>query len=100
MASEDVLKRAEDWLRTGAKHSVVGLIHDLAAEVRTLRARAEAAEQLAVWVARKGVMVGHDECVRPCVWFDVHRGVEHDGTDAGILAALRGAMGGDGGPDA
>lgn len=37
MASDDVLERAEDWLRTGANHSVVGLIHDLAAEVRELR---------------------------------------------------------------
>lgn len=55
--------------------------------------RCESAEQLAVWVARKGVMVGHDECLRPCVWFDVHRGVEHDGTDADLLRALKEASG-------
>lgn len=62
-------------------------------EINELEDLLEAAEQLAVWVARKGVMVGHDECMRPCVWFDVHRGVEHDGTDADLLRALKEASG-------
>lgn len=53
-----------------------------------------------VWAVRKGVMVGHYECLRPCIWFDVHRGVEYDGTDADLLRALKeasdAAMGGEG----
>lgn len=42
-----------------------------------------------VWAVRQGVMVGHDENLRTCVWFDVHRGVECDGTPESICRAVR-----------
>ena len=44
-----------------------------------------------VWSVRKGVTVSHDENLRPCVWFDVHRGVECDGTPESICRAVRSA---------
>lgn len=46
-----------------------------------------------VWAVRQGVMVSHDENLRPCVWFDVHRGVECDGTPESICRAVREARG-------
>lgn len=75
--------------------TILGAVEKLIEENATERAARESAEKLAVWAVRNGVMVGHDECMRPCIWFDVHRGVEYDGTDAGILAVLRRALEGE-----
>jgi hypothetical protein len=61
---------------------------DRDAEIERLRADL-------VWSVRKGVMVSHDENLRPCVWFDVHRGVECDGTPDSICRAVREARDGD-----
>lgn len=54
-----------------------------------LRAEIERLRADLVWSVRKGVMVSHDENLRPCVWFDVHRGVECDGTPDSICRAVR-----------
>lgn len=62
-------------------------VADLDAEIERLRADL-------VWSVRKGVMVSHDENLRPCVWFDVHRGVECDGTPESICRAVREARDG------
>ena len=61
---------------------------DLRAQIEKLRADL-------VWSVRKGVMVSHDENLRPCVLFDVYRGVECDGTPDSICRAVREARDGE-----
>lgn len=89
MASEDVLHRYAAMLLSGgsSRTADAAMMEALAAEVRELRADL-------VWSVRKGVMVSHDENLRPCVWLDVHRGVECDGTPESICRAVREARDG------
>lgn len=71
------------------------LIADLRERIADRDAEIERLRVDLVWAVRQGVMVGHDENLRPCVWFDVHRGVEYDGTSDAICRVVRSARTGE-----
>lgn len=69
-----------------------------------LEARIAELERMVVWAVRHGASEGYDGSSWPCIWYSAverHRDVlcsreqsiGHDGTPAGILAALKEVMG-------